>query len=169
MRAAWLWAGWFVAVSALVTGYFLLPLDRLGPDRPALSWTVFIAVLAGIALLLLRQIRAVLLDRRDARPGLVIPFLMCLSILVFSGGYHALARSAGEFDGLETRLDALYFTVVTLATVGYGDITPHGQTARLVTIVQILYSFVFLTAGATAVSRRVQGVLAHHLGRGGRS
>nr|WP_240107344.1 potassium channel family protein [Streptomyces sp. MUM 203J] len=162
-----MWAGWLTAVTVLVTGYFRLPLDRLGPDRPTLSWTVFITLLAGLALLLLRQIRAVLLDRRDARPGLVIPFLMSLSVLVFSGGYHALARAPGEFVGLETRLDALYFTVVTLATVGYGDITPQGQTARLVTIVQILYSFVFLTAGATAFSRRVRGVLAHHLGRDG--
>ncbi len=35
-------------------------------------------------------------------------------------------------------LDALYFTVVTLATVGYGDILPKGSTAELFTIFFIL-------------------------------
>jgi hypothetical protein len=53
-------------------------------------------------------------------------------------------------------VDALYFTLVTLATIGYGDITPRGQAARGTVVVQILYSFVFLTAAATALSRRVR-------------
>lgn len=35
-------------------------------------------------------------------------------------------------------VDALYFTVVTIATVGYGDIQPLDQSARLFTIVFIL-------------------------------
>lgn len=35
-------------------------------------------------------------------------------------------------------IDALYFTVVTLATVGYGDIQPLGQDARLFTVAFIL-------------------------------
>ncbi|MEV8594493.1 potassium channel family protein [Streptomyces sp. NPDC052012] len=140
----------------MVTAYFLLPLDRLGPHRPVLSWLLFALALALIAALLLRQILHVLLSRPNARPALVIPLLMCLSILVFAATYQRLAQHPGEMaGGLTTRLDGLYFTLVTLATIGYGDITPRGQGARLVTILQILYSFIFLTAAATALSRHL--------------
>ncbi|MBN0046983.1 two pore domain potassium channel family protein [Streptomyces actuosus] len=151
----------------MIAAYFLLPIDRLGPRHPLLSWILFGAALALIAVLLLRQIRDVLLDRPDTRPGLVIPLLICLSVLVFATTYLALAKRPGEFYGLSTRVDSLYFTVVTLATVGYGDIHPQGQLARLVAVVQILYGFVFVTAGATALSRRVHNLLAQRIGDGG--
>ena len=158
----WPWLVEAAGVAAMVTAYFLLPLDRLGPRRPVLSWLLFGLALTLIALLLLRQVVHVLLGVPDVRPGLVIPLLMSLSILVFATAYQALAQRPGELDGIATRLDALYFTVVTLATVGYGDITPRGQTARLVTILQILYSFIFLTAAATALTNHLRTEVRHH-------
>ncbi|WP_307852257.1 potassium channel family protein [Streptomyces sp. b94] len=142
--------------AATVVAYFLLPLDHLGPQRPVLSWLLFALVLTFVAAMLLRQIRHVLVDRPETRPGVVISLLIVLSVHVFSATYYALAKQPGEFTGLRTRLDALYFTVVTLATVGYGDITPRGQAARIVTVLQIAYSFVFLTAAATALTTRVR-------------
>ena len=158
----WPWLAQAAGVAAMVTAYFLLPLDRLGPRRPALSWLLFGLALTLIALLLLRQVVHVLLGRPDVRPGLVIPLLMSLSVLVFATAYQALAQRPGELDGIATRLDALYFTLVTLATVGYGDITPHGQAARLVTILQILYTFIFLTAAATALTNHLRTALRRH-------
>lgn len=148
--------------AAMTVAYFLLPLDEFGPHRPALSWTVFCVTLVFVALLLLGQVRDVIMGRPRTRPGVVLPLLMCLSVLVFSSGYYALAREPGQFTGLSTRVDALYFTVVTLATVGYGDITPRGQTARVVTVFQIVYSFVFLTAAATTLTRWLRDRLAEH-------
>ncbi|MFF9219919.1 potassium channel family protein [Streptomyces viridosporus] len=161
-EAIWPWLAQLGGLTAMVTAYFLLPLDRLGPDRPVLSWILFGLALALIALLLLRQVVSLLLDRPGTRPGLVISLLICLSVLVFATAYQALAQRPGELKGLTTRLDALYFTLVTLATIGYGDITPRGQTARLVAILQILYTFVFLTAAATALTRHLRNALRHH-------
>ena len=158
-RAARTWLIQTGLAAALVVGYFLLPLDLLGPHRPVLSWTLFAGALSLVALLLLRQIRDVLMNRPSARPGLVIPLLMCLSVLVFSAAYYALAKQPGEFMGLTTRMDALYFTTTTLATVGYGDVTPRGQAARVITVLQILYTFVFLTAAATALTRHVRNLM----------
>ncbi|MEU5521060.1 potassium channel family protein [Streptomyces sp. NPDC093250] len=143
----------------MVTAYFLLPLDGLGPRRPVLSWLLFGLALGVIALLLLRQVVHVLLSVPGVRPGMVIPPLMCLSILVFATAYQGLAQHPGEVDGIATRLDALYFTLVSLATIGYGDITPRGQAARLVTVLQILYTFVFLTAAATSLTRYLRDEL----------
>ncbi|WP_390882298.1 potassium channel family protein [Streptomyces salinarius] len=160
---------WLVRVgiaAAVVVAYFLLPLDHLGPQRPVLSWVLFAVLLTVVAVLLLRQIRHVLLDRPDSRPGVVISLLIVLSVHVFSATYYALAKQPGEFSGLHTRIDALYFTVVTLATVGYGDITPRGQAARVVTILQITYSFVFLTAAATALTTRMRDMVVRRPERG---
>jgi voltage-gated potassium channel len=36
-----------------------------------------------------------------------------------------------DFEGVVTLLDAFYFAVVTMSTVGYGDMTPTSQVARL--------------------------------------
>lgn len=146
-------------MTVMVTAYFLLPLDGLGPRRPVLSWLLFGLALGVIALLLLRQVVHVLLSVPGVRPGMVIPPLMCLSILVFATAYQGLAQHPGEVDGIATRLDALYFTLVSLATIGYGDITPRGQAARLVTVLQILYTFVFLTAAATSLTRYLRDEL----------
>ncbi|MFD4143525.1 potassium channel family protein [Streptomyces sp. NPDC058572] len=153
----------------MTVAYYLLPINRLGPHRPIASWTLFVLALMGIASLLLKEIRDVLLERPHTRPGMVIPLLVGLTVIVFASTYYALATHPGQFKGLYTRTDALYFTIVTLATVGYGDITPSGQTARVVTMMQILYSFVFLTAAATALAQQMRARLSERAGRNGRS
>lgn len=161
--------GWLregVPVALMIVAYFLLPLHLVRTQDSELSWTLFVLALGAVTALLLREIRAVLMDVPHARPGVTIPLLMIASILVFAAAYHEIARQSGEFKGLRTRVDALYFTVATVATVGYGDITPRGQTARFLVMGQITYSFVFLTAAATALSRRVRRALGE--GRGGK-
>lgn len=151
--------GWLTiggTVTVLVCVYLVLPRDAFGPHRATVSWVAFGLALALIALLLLQHIRNVLLNRPDNRSGFAITVLMTLTVLVFATAYLALAQQPGELDGLETHLDALYFTLVTLATVGYGDITPQSQSARLVVILQILYALVLLTSAGTALTSRLR-------------
>ncbi|MGY5629255.1 potassium channel family protein [Streptomyces sp. UC1A3] len=160
-----LWVVRAGAAAGVVVAYFLLPLDHLGPQRPVLSRLLFALILTVVAVLLLRQFRHVLVDRPDSRPGMVLSLLIVLSVHVFSATYYALAKQPGEFTGLHTRVDALYFTVVTLATVGYGDITPRGQSARIITVLQIAYSCVFLTAAATALTQRMRDMVVRRTDR----
>jgi hypothetical protein len=68
----------------------------------------------------------------------VMSLLISFVIIGFAGGYYSMSIHGDQFPAIHTRLDALYFTVVTLGTVGYGDITPVGQGARALVTFQIL-------------------------------
>jgi len=145
------------AIGLLLLAYFLLPLDVFGPEQPVLSWTSFALALIVLSLLLLREIRKVVVQAQQGHPATNILVLICLSLVIFAAAYLALARHPGEFNGLHTRLDALYFTVITVSTVGFGDISPAGQAARAVVIVQIGYNFVFLATAASALTTQLRG------------
>ncbi|MFJ8433005.1 potassium channel family protein [Kitasatospora sp. NPDC094019] len=149
------WGLLLSSFALLMLGYFTLPLRRLGDDRPLLSWALFGAVLTLLTGLLLARI-VDSIRGTGRHPGVWLAFLICFSLTVFAATYYVLADRPGEFAGLETRLDALYFTVVTMATIGYGDITAAGQGPRLVVLLQIAYNFVFLAAAAGALSRTVR-------------
>ncbi|MFG2903887.1 ion channel [Kitasatospora sp. NPDC048286] len=151
---AWFWL--LCASTLLMVGYFTLPLEWLGERRPRLSWLAFVGALVGMSWLMLAKIVGVMRGTAK-RPVVWLIFLIFLALTIFAGTYFVLGSHKAEFDGLETRLDALYFTVVTMATVGYGDITPAGQTARLVVTLQIGYNFVFLAAAAGTASRAIRG------------
>ena len=53
-----------------------------------------------------------------------------------------------------TIIEALYFCVVTLATVGYGDFTPTSAGTQIFTIVYILTGFGVLVALLTSVAEK---------------
>ena len=60
-----------------------------------------------------------------------------------------VARSGPlEFVGLETKTDALYFALTTLATVGFGDVHAEGQIARVLLIAQMIFNVAVLTRAA---------------------
>jgi hypothetical protein len=42
---------------------------------------------------------------------------------------------------IDTVLDCIYFSTVTMATVGYGDVYPMTRPAKILTIIQIIFSF----------------------------
>jgi hypothetical protein len=69
-------------------------------------------------------------------PAATVP----LFLLLFASAYFTMARiSPANFSAHSlTRTDALYFTVTTFSTVGFGDIAPVSQSARLVVMAQML-------------------------------
>lgn len=51
--------------------------------------------------------------------------------------------------------DAVYFSVMTIATVGYGDFSPHTTAGKLFTIFYVLCGLGLFVAAATAVADSV--------------
>jgi voltage-gated potassium channel Kch len=55
-------------------------------------------------------------------------------------------------------VDFFYFNVVTLATVGYGDISPVSALAKVICSMEILFAFIILTAILTTLIGRFQKI-----------
>lgn len=51
-------------------------------------------------------------------------------------------------------LDSLYFSVITLTTVGYGDLSPETVPGKIFTMLYILFGLGFLLAFVTTVAQR---------------
>ena len=104
-----------------------------------------LAAIAAIAPLTARRVSAV---KTTDRPTLValeaLVLLFTMLIFGFSVLYLTINRYDDQFVGMQTRIDAAYFTVTTLSTVGFGDIHAVGQVARLAVTTQILVDFTLL-------------------------
>ena len=75
--------------------------------------------IVGVVPITIRRFHAV---RRSEQPVLVgveaIVLLVSMLVLGFAAVYYAMDADQGQFDGLGTRVDSVYFTVTTLSTVG---------------------------------------------------
>jgi voltage-gated potassium channel len=63
-------------------------------------------------------------------------------------------------------VDALYFSVTTLTTVGYGDFSPQTTAGKLFTVVYVLVGVGLLLAFLTQVATQVVSTHAHDRERG---
>ncbi len=138
-----------LGTAAFGSFYFLVPMNRheLSQGPPLLRAVLLLASLLLVTLLLAAQVRRSL--RPDRLPlERLSPLLGAVNLVVvfFALIYYG---NAEDFAGLETRLDALYFTVTTLCTVGYGDIVPLGPGVRAVATIQMIFDLVIVT---TAIS-----------------
>src|SRR6476646_6661197 len=100
----------------------------------------------GLALLIWWIIRELMKQLAAGSNGVKIRSLITLLypvVALFALAYYLIQRNdPTQFDGLVTRTDSLYFTVITLGTVGYGDVHALGQLARVVTMIQVAFDLV---------------------------
>ena len=125
---------------------FLLGLATVGLElSPVSTASRPIEVFSVLLLLLL------LVSRRSfTRVTLATATLFALMGVLATLGYGVVGSyvlGSGFSPRITNFVDAIYFTVVTMATVGYGDITPRTSDARIFTISLIVLGLaVFATA-----------------------
>jgi voltage-gated potassium channel len=154
-RRAWLRQG--VGVVGMLVVFYAVPVTDLTlSGRTAVSLLLTLLGVAGLGWAITAQVRRQLMPGSDDGIQSLVMLLELVAV-VFALGYYVLALSApGQVAGLETRTDALYFTLSTAATVGYGDVHAVGQVARGLVIVQIVFDAVFVAALVTVLRGRVR-------------
>jgi len=139
-----------VVTAVVLIAYCLLPLD-LVTDLPV--WVPLAVALAVLATFTGFQLRAVIHARH---PGLraieALSATLPLFLVLFAISYTVMAGiDPGSFNvDSMTRVDAMYFTVTVFATVGFGDISPVSETARLVVTVQMILDVIVIGLGIRA-------------------
>jgi voltage-gated potassium channel len=134
---------------ASLTVYYLAPIGRAGRVREGL-WLVIGLLLVGVLVFRrTRQILAADFPGLRAVEGLAV--ILALSQV-----------TASSFSQELDHTRALYFAITVFATVGFGDITPMTNTARIIVSIQMLLDLVLIAWSCVCSSMpRSRGWVRH--------
>lgn len=163
---------WLVPTSVIGIVSLSAPINRAGPEWQTLALLAAMAVIAVIGAVAVAHIVRLLVDISAIlrRVGMRLQFLavpiatyvslFALLSIAFACFYRiADGLSRGEIFvlmGTPQRLsfsDALHFSIVTLSTVGYGDIQPMDDGIRLLAAVQMILGQLLLLFGFAEIMR----------------
>lgn len=130
-------------LRASLTSTVLVVLYYRMPFTAVVDASTFVLLAVGLLLfaaVTAWQVRSIV---RSAYPALraieSLAAAIPLFLLLFAAAYVKLADThAQAFSEPLSRTDALYFTITVFATVGFGDITPVTDVARITTMVQMV-------------------------------
>jgi len=86
-------------------------------------------------------------DREERGPALLVA-----SLLIVGTVFYALVEGWGV-------IDAVYFSAMSLATVGYGDLVPETPEGKLFTVVYVLAGIGILVSFFTALTAKTLTLL----------
>jgi hypothetical protein len=144
-----------VTTALLVTAYYVLPFDHL---TSAATLVFLVLGLVGVAIVVIWEVRVILdADHPQIQAIEALAMIAPLFLLLFASTYYLIAQAKPTSFGQHlTRTDALYFTVTTFSTVGYGDITAKTDGARIVVMFQMLADLVVLGFAVKVILGAVQ-------------
>jgi ion channel len=147
-----------LSTTGLLVAYYVLPLQN------RISGTSAVTLLVGlllVAVLLVRQTRVILkADHPRMRAFESLAVSLPLFLLVFAAVYFATDRADhASFSERLSRTDALYFSVTVFASVGFGDIAPVTQPARIMVMIQMIGDLLLVGIVARVMLGAVQAGL----------
>ena len=152
-RSASLLTGIVTLAGGLVL-FFAMPVSSGGSSWALVRDTLLALVgVTVVGYVVVRQARGS--GWRELSP-LQLVMLAEVVVCLFSLTYYSLSVHDGtQFVGLHTRLDALYFTLTTTTTVGFGDVHAAAQLARGLVCIQLAFNLVFLGLLARLLRHRL--------------
>ncbi len=148
----------WVIVIALV--YSFAPIDRDANVNPQIVLSLMVVAFSVLIYFSIRRIMTDDYPLLRATQAAVLTF--SLYLFGFATLYLTMSTiDPGHFTEPLSRTAAFYFTVSVSSTVGFGDITPTNDFARIVVAAQMILTFVLmgvgvrtlLTVGKTQASR----------------
>ncbi len=146
------------AVAGVVLVLLVLAVSMVGTSRVAFGVGGAAVAVVSVATVAMIVSTLAAVRRVDMSTVLGVLCVYLLLALIFA----ALAQVAAAFqygqdefvrgvDGPPSPSDLLYFSVITLCTVGYGDIAPVSQLARALVVVESLVGQLYLVSIVAAV------------------
>jgi voltage-gated potassium channel Kch len=176
------WLPGLLVIAALSFQLQRLELGGLGQGGALLASSLAIAALVGWAardvVLLLMDIALVFETVAARLDRLVMPIMAFLTyysllVVVFACFYRIAQMSvAGPMFFKHNQpqplsfSDTIYFSVITLSTVGYGDITPVGPLVRALATVEVVAGLLLLLFGFAEIMRSGDPDTGRHPPRG---
>jgi voltage-gated potassium channel len=165
-RSAW----WLAPTTGICVLTFAIPALDPGGRTLDLAFTVSMAFVAVLVLATAKNVAIFLIDAGllfeeffERLERLVMPvyaFLTFYSLIVvaFAAIYKIVDRAVpgphfrilGE-DRAVAFSDAIYFSVVTLSTVGYGDILPVSEPVKMIALIEVIFGVTLLLVGFSEI------------------
>ena len=152
-----------VTATALLLAYFLIPVAHRQHESPALRLVLALAIFVAVVA---NEVRLITVHERPLlRAGVAMATVIPLFLVLFAWIYLTMSQTnPSYFTGSPHPLDrqsALYFAVTVFSTVGFGDITPRTDLARMVVTVQMLADLAVIAV----VIRLIFGAVNKAVGR----
>ena len=150
-----------IVTGTLLVVYATAPLGQR-PDQSIVA-KLCVALLVLVVVLGL-QFRSVSRSPHPTLRGVeAVAVSVPLLMLSFAATYFVMAQAdQASFTESLSRVDAVYFSVTVLATVGFGDIAPTSESARVIVTGQMIVDLIFVGLIAKvlvgAIQRRRQAL-----------
>lgn len=89
---------------------------------------------------------------KESRRKIFVFFLFVLILTISLGTLMYMIEGANKTPGFDNILNSIYWTIVTLTTVGYGDITPMTGTGRFLSALVMLLGYTIIAVPTGIVS-----------------
>lgn len=152
----------------LLVLYALVPVPGDSSEAAAL-----LGMIGGLLLFVVLvgwQIRQIMGDRQPVLRAIeAVALAIPLLVVVFAFTYLTLSRAdPASFSEHLDRVDAFYYTVSTLTTVGFGDITADSAGARILVTVQMLFDLALIAGLVRLIVLATRTSLRRQSAEGGR-
>lgn len=159
---------WLVPISAVGAGVFLLSLFAEGALNTEAAFLSAMLLISSIVLAVSRSVAVFLVDAallfdeffqrmsRLAIPAFAFLTFYALLVIAFASVYCIISQygSVAHFRvGMIARglgfSEAIHFSIVTISTVGYGDIVPASNLARALASIEVICGVMLLLFGVS--------------------
>lgn len=157
---------WLLPVVALAAATHAVPRIGVAPEIASGLFLAAMAATAAFVAIVSRDVCVFLVDTgwlfdqffvrmvRLFSPAFAFFTLYSINVIVFAMVYRIMDRMADAplfmIDGVAERIsyiDSLYFSVITVSTVGYGDIVPASDPVRVVASIEIVLGVILMLFG----------------------
>lgn len=163
---------WLIPVFAFGLATFLVPHQRFDSETISLLLLGSMTMIALLVLAVSRDVTAFLLEtgllfedffaqsRALVAPTLAFFTYYSFVVIVFATIYRVVGRIipgphflvVGEARPIDF-IESLYFSIITLSTVGYGDLVPASMLVRAIASLQIIFGVWLIIFGFSEVLR----------------